>query len=291
MTVTIEQAGLFGQAIPVPLPSRKRRKPSHSSPVTCQLQPGEVLTWSYGGGTQSVAMALLIALGKLPKPDLIVMADTGSESSETWEYTFRYVLPLLDSLGLTIELASHDLATVDLYAHNGDLLIPAYTQTGKLPTFCSSEWKKQVFRRYVRAKGIDRCVTWFGMSTDELERVKPSDVQWQRYHWPLVFDVPMTRIACQQLILNYGWPRAPKSACIHCPHCRNDQWLRRKQYYPQDFARACALDEYIREHDAFHAVYLHESRLPLSQVDFTQPDSPTLFGDENGGCQSGYCMY
>lgn len=204
MVATAEQLGLFGPSVSVKLQSCKRRKPAHASPVTCKLLPGEILTWSYGGGTQSIAMVLLIALGKLPKPDLIVMADTGNESTETWEYTFRYVLPLLDSLGLTIELAPHELATVDLYGHNGDLLLPAYTKTGKLPTFCSSEWKKQVFRRYVRAKGIDKCVTWLGMSTDELDRVKPSDVQWQRHHWPLVFDVPMSRAECQQLVLNYG---------------------------------------------------------------------------------------
>lgn len=284
MVLTLLQPDLFGEATKQ-VQKRTRRKRYASIHTT-----HEILTWSYGGGTQSIAIALLVLMGKLPKPHITVFCDTGREASETWEYNNRYVVPLLASIGLTIEIAPHELATVDLYAHNGDLLEPAYTTTGKLDTFCSSEWKKYVFRRYIRAKGVERCVTWFGMSSDELERVKPSDVQWQQYAWPLVFNVPMSRTECRQFILAYGLPEPPKSSCYMCPHRRNDQWLRLKQFYPQDFAKAIAHDHEIRQCDVFHAVYLHESRKPLGEVDFTQPDSPTLFGDENGGCQSGYCM-
>lgn len=35
---------------------------------------------------------------------------------------------------MKVEIAPHTLATVDLYAGNGDLLLPVYTATGKLPT-------------------------------------------------------------------------------------------------------------------------------------------------------------
>lgn len=123
------------------------------------------------------------------------MADTSFEATETWDYTFRYVLPLLGSLGLTIELASRELATVDDYGLNGDLLVPAYTATGKFPTYCSSEWKWAVFRRYVRqVKGIDQCVKWLGVSTDEVDRLKPSDVQWQAYVWAVVWAAAWLRL-------------------------------------------------------------------------------------------------
>ena len=85
------------------------------------------LTWSYGGGTQSVAIAVLVAQGKLPKPEWIGIADTGRESSETWEYTDKWVRPMLRSVGCEIEVVSHSLSTVDLYSLKGELLIPAYT--------------------------------------------------------------------------------------------------------------------------------------------------------------------
>lgn len=271
---------------------RRTRAPRHAAPT-----PAPVLTWSYGGGVQSIAIALLVAQGTLPRPDLIVMADTSFEATETWEYTFRSVLPLLDSIGLTIEIAPHELATVDDYGKNGDLLIPAFTATGKLDTYCSSEWKKLVIRRYLRQKGITRCVTWLGMSTDETLRLKPSDVQWQESQWPLCdlpatagYGVRLSRVQCRHLILDAGWPEPPTSSCWKCPHRRDPQWQRLKLFYPRDFARACQFDEQMRARDPLHAVFLHQSRRPLAEVDFTRADAATLFDEEGGECQSGYCF-
>ena len=56
--------------------------------------------WSYGGGKQSAAIAALILQDRLPKPDLIVMADTGRERSSTWRYLDGVIGPSLDQVGL-----------------------------------------------------------------------------------------------------------------------------------------------------------------------------------------------
>lgn len=37
----------------------------------------KTLVWSYGGGTQSAAIAALIKLGELPMPDLFDGCDSG----------------------------------------------------------------------------------------------------------------------------------------------------------------------------------------------------------------------
>lgn len=254
-----------------------------------------MIVWSYGGGTQSIAIALLVAQGKLPRPDMIVFADTGREASETFEYTEAYVKPLLATLSLTIETASHDLSKVDLYKGTGakeTLLIPAYTRYGKLLNFCSHEWKSRVVRRYIRARGVKQCINWLGMSTDEVDRLRPSDVQWCETHWPLCgmpvnagYGLSMNRAMCKQLILEYGWPDPPKSSCWMCPHRRNKQWQRLKMFYPTDFAKAVELDKAIRAADTMNGVWLHDSRRPLDEVNFEQADSQCdLFG-----CESGFC--
>jgi hypothetical protein len=36
-----------------------------------------MITWSYGGGVQSVAIGVLIREGVLPKPDLAAIVDNG----------------------------------------------------------------------------------------------------------------------------------------------------------------------------------------------------------------------
>lgn len=215
-----------------------------------------MIVQSYGGGTQSIAIGLLVIEGKLPRPDLIVMADTGLETTETWEYLAKIMLPLFYEHGLSFHIAGHDLAKVDLYSHKGELLIPAFTEAGKLPTFCSSEWKTYVVRRYLRFLGVEECDMWIGMSTDEIERLKPSRAKWIEHVWPLCampvhvgYGVQMSRAECVQYIRSQGKPEPPKSCCVICPHRRNPQWERQKRLYPQDHERAVEIDRAIRQYD------------------------------------------
>lgn len=48
--------------------------------------------WSCGGGTQSGAIASLIRLGKLPRPDYAFMTDTGREAR-----VYRRLLHMISS--------------------------------------------------------------------------------------------------------------------------------------------------------------------------------------------------
>lgn len=255
------------------------------------------IIWSTGGGVQSSALAILIATGKLPVPDRIVFADTGGEMTEVWDYMRKYVEPLLlSSVNRKIEIASHDHAKVDFYREKDgekSLLIPAYTNTGKLPTFCSKEWKALVVRRHLGGeKAMGDIIMWLGISTNEIDRLKPADVKWIEHHWPLCdmptksgYGIRMNRIECRKLILDYGWPDPPSSACVWCPHLDNPQWERMKKYEPKDFQKAIQVQKRIYAEDKQGGVYLHKSRLPLEQVDFSKDDAPEMFG-----CDSGHCM-
>lgn len=242
---------------------------------------------SYGGGKQTIASCVLIAQGRLPRPDLIVMADTGRERGATWDYLHTYVNPLLATMGLTVHIAPHTLATVDLYGKNGDLLIPAFTATGKLPTLCSNEWKRRVVMRYLRSLGYgpDNPVElWIGISRDEAHRMKPSDVQWCKHVYPLAMTLRMSRHDCIQTVVDFGWPEPPKSSCWMCPHMSNEQWrdLRDKSLY--EWNLAVNLDNQIFES---HGTRLHRSGQPLATANLDETASAQLsFFD---GCDSGLC--
>jgi hypothetical protein len=244
------------------------------------------IIWSNGGGTQSIAIAVLIHQGRLPKPDRVVMADTGFEFKKTWEYTEQYVKPMLAEVGLEIEIAPHSLAKVDLYSHKGEVLIPAFTQNAKLPTFCSSEWKTLVVRRYIGGfkANPDGVTMWLGMSLDEIHRLKHSTVDWVENHWPLCFDVKMTRGECRDLITSYGLPEPIKSRCKMCPHQPDDEWIEVKQE-PEEWNEAVRIDKQIF---ASHQVRLHKSGLPLEEVQFA-PKGKNSEGDLLEACDSGYC--
>lgn len=244
---------------------------------------------SFGGGTQTVAILVLVALGRLPRPDLVVMADTGREASETWDYAEAHVEPLLKRLGLRLEIAPHTLARRDLYSYKGELLLPAWTQGGRLPTFCSSEWKRRVVRRHLRAAGVDACVTWIGISLDEFGRAKDSDRKWQEFRWPLLFDAPLRRSECRQLVIDYGLPPPPRSSCWCCPHRRDPEWRRLREHYPKDWQAACELDEAVRAADQQGGVWLHGSRRPLADAPLAEePTLHPLLGEVDG-CDSGFC--
>ncbi len=62
--------------------------------------------WSCGGGTQSGAIAALIGVGQLPKPDIAFMTDTGRERSGTWPFVDGFIRPQLAKVGLELQIVN-----------------------------------------------------------------------------------------------------------------------------------------------------------------------------------------
>jgi hypothetical protein len=242
------------------------------------------LAWSYGGGVQSAAIACLVVDGKLPRPDLIVMADTGREATATWDYLRLQIAPMLANVGLRVEIAPHSLATVDLYAKGQTRpLVPAFTMPeGRLPAYCSVEWKRRVVRRWLRGQGYgpNRPVMMsLGISLDEIERAKDSDVAWITNQYPLLFDVPLRREECVDYVRKSGLPTPPRSSCWCCPQRGNREWYDLKTRQDGDWDRAIAEDAGLPG-----GLFLHRSRSRLVAADLADDRQMTL-----DLCDGGYC--
>lgn len=249
--------------------------------------------FSFGGGTQSHAVRELIRVGRLPEPAHLLMADTGREAAETWEYLawVETNRPLPSGKRVEIVPASQ-WATVDLLAKNGDILMPVFTAggAGQLPSYCSNEWKKRVLHRYMRSLGYGPAQPvrlWLGISTDELHRAGQSGTPWCENHFPLLFDVPMRREECRSLLAKAGYPEPPKSSCWMCPYRGNAQWRRLRDQYPDDFAKAVDLDAKLRETDP--NAFVHRSGVPLAQAKL-DPENSEQMNLLTLECDSGYCM-
>jgi hypothetical protein len=230
---------------------------------------------NYGGGRQTVAICVLIARGVLPRPDVIVMADTGRENPSTWEYLEKHMKPFLAQHGLAVEVAPHSLATVDLYSGNGDLLLPVFTTTGKLRTYCSNEWKRRVVDRYLRSKEIKGGTRWIGFGFEERKRWSGmhgnTDGKWTTI-CPLV-DLMINTATCLKIIESAGLPEPHHSACWMCPHKRNSEWRHIRDNYPDKWNEACELDAEIRANDEHGGVFLHHDRVPLSEANIDLDES------------------
>lgn len=224
---------------------------------------------SFGGGVQSSAIAALIIKGELPRPDLVVMADTGREKQATWDYLHGVVGPALKEIGLVVHVIQKEVwGKVDLVSHSGKILMPVFTrhsgELGRLPAYCSYEWKRRVVMRWLkREMGVMRGRMWLGISSDEFQRVRSSDVKWLQHHYPLIDGRWLSRQDCVDVVRGMGWPAAPKSSCWMCPHMGDEQWRGLPEH---EFLRAVELDEHLRTLDA--SVFLHSSGRPLRDRPF-----------------------
>lgn len=239
--------------------------------------------WSSGGGTQSTAIAVLICQGRLPKPDRAVIADTGRETSATWEYLDHVVSPALSRVGIAIErLPCRTLPA--LFNSEGTLLLPVFaTGAAKFSNFCSSYWKRDKVKAWALREGLTPATNWIGFSTNEMNRVSAQRAANWQLRYPLIFDVPMSRLDCLRLVLDYGWPRPPRSSCWMCPNRTNSEWRHLREKQPGEFAMAVALEREMRAIKP--DVFLHTSRVPLDQAPLGDEDNPQgVLGCGSGDC-------
>jgi hypothetical protein len=245
---------------------------------------------SFGGGTQSVALLVLVAQGKLPRTERIVMADTTHEGSATWIYFDETVRPLVERLGVPLDMIQADGQVFKVYVEQEYMQLPAYTLTGKLPAACSNKWKRDLIRRHLRSLGYGpskSVVQWLGMSFDELDRMRNTGLKWIEHAYPLV-DLRLRRDEAIARVLDYGLPRPPRSSCYFCPNRTNDEWLDLYKNWPGDWAKAVKTDYEIRAWDTERGnggLWLHRDRVPLDEVDLKKPDNGQL---ELFPC-GGYC--
>lgn len=239
--------------------------------------------WKYGGGTQSVAIAALILQGKLPRPDIAIIADTGKERSSTWQYLDAVVTPKLAEIGMPIIRAyasDHAYYHEGVYNRKGTLLIPAFTNAagvkGMMDGYCNKWWKQDVVNNWLRReRGIrkEQVRSWIGFSADEWPRVhrmkQGEEYQAGRIRFPLV-ELGLRRRDSIALVEAMGWPTPPRSACYMCPNQTDAEWRDLKYNHPAEFALAVQEEREMQKRDPNY--WLHDSCQPLDTVDFTRPD-------------------
>lgn len=242
--------------------------------------------WSCGGGTQSAAIAALIVQGRLPKPDLAVMVDTGRERSSTWGYVHGVLTPALADVGVALTvIRTEDWDDIEPFNGQGTILLPMFTtvnDTGKLSQYCSAYWKREVLGRYLRSLGVDTGCQWIGISLDEKHRAKTMRRQRYTLRYPLLMDVPMRRFECVSLVESMGWPTPPRSSCWMCPNHSDAEWIDIRDNQPEDFRAAVELEREIRKEDP--NAYLHKSCVPLDKAELSEAIN------EPSGCDSGLCF-
>ena len=274
---------------------------------------------SLGAGVQSSVVLLMSCKGELPKLDAAVFADTGWEPAAVHAWFEAVLVPEAEKAGIPLHVVRATEGGIredtlrhihpDTEGRNGT--IPFYTKRGKQETggakkrsglgqrrrSCTKVYKIQPLERkireiaglkkYQRWKGKTPAVEqWFGISLDEVQRMRDSQHNWCSYRYPLLYDVPLTRQGCVAWIEKNGYPLAPKSACIGCPYRSREMWARLKEV-PAEWADAVAFDKAIRKVRGFEGeCFVNEHRVPLDEVDLESEFDKgqlSLFGSQCDG--------
>ena len=235
-------------------------------------------------------MALMAAQGEIyPMPDAAIFADTQAEPKSVYDWLGW----LEEQLPFPVHRVSHgsltEAAATMRRSQKGNLYpkidIPLFTQNhdGKLGMVrrrsCTLNYKIKPIRRKMKElagirhkQPVPLVTQWIGISWDEVERMKFSDVRWLQTRWPLV-EMKMTRKGCKQWMADNGYPEPPRSSCVYCPYHNDDEWRRLKTEEPEEFAKAVQFEKTIqkaRKSPRFKTTYfLHKARVPLSQVDLS----------------------
>lgn len=264
---------------------------------------------SLGAGVQSTTLALMAATGEIPPPDCAIFADTGDEPADVYRHvhwltgctlitrpdgrlgvapgTYQegvlpypvHIVSAGDIRDDTLAAARGErrrIAQPPLFVRNPD------GSQGVLRRACTREYKVEPIRRKIRELvGIEpaqrrvtaRVQQWFGLSLDEVYRMKPADVPWITHHYPLI-DLGMDRQDCIRWCRQRGYPDPPKSACVACPYHSDHHWRQMRDHQPAEWARAVEFDRAIRcgLPGVRAMAYVHRAMVPLDEVDLRTPD-------------------
>ena len=256
---------------------------------------------SLGAGVQSSTLALMIEKGEIPMVDCAIFSDTQSEPKKVMEY-LEY---LKKQVSYPIHIVTNgnlrkDLIDLSKGKKISGVGVPFWTLSDKnskgiARRTCTSEYKikplvKKVrellgFKKGQRVKKSIAVEQLFGISRDEIYRVKESQHKYIKHIYPLI-DKNMRRYDCINWLEKNNYKIPPRSACTFCPFHSDKEWIEIKKNQ-KEWQEVVELDNNIRKIPSLRDnAYLHRERIPIENVNFNKEDNQLdLFNEE---C-SGFC--
>lgn len=245
---------------------------------------------SFGAGVQSTVM-LLMALDGDIKADCAIFADTGWEPRAVYKH-LKYMKQLAFDRGFSIHIVGQPHSIRDLARSNTPtsgrppLYLRGEKGDGMLRRQCTQTFKIEPLRRRIRSlyapTAKKPATVLLGISTDEVQRVRTSNVKYIRNEYPLI-DFGLSRQDCIRYLADRGI-NAPRSACIGCPFHSDKEWRRIRDESPDEFADAVAWERELQDNGlGLNATpYLHRQRVPLDEVDLStlEDNGQLTFNDE-----------
>ena len=239
---------------------------------------------SLGAGVQSTAMLLMGLRGEIDRADCAIFADTGWEPKAVYDHLGR-LQEECKKHEFPLHVVQHGDIRKDALSAKRTDSIPLHIEkdygTGIIRRQCTGLYKINPINKKIRSllgyrprqRIKEIAEMWIGITVDEAHRMKDNQTRWITNRYPLI-DLRMDRHNCVQYLKRIGWGHAPKSACIVCPYTDNARWRKMKMDRPEEWEDAVDFDYKVRERNIKQKrlkgkVFLHQSGIPLDQVDFS----------------------
>lgn len=235
---------------------------------------------SFGAGTQTTALAIMVAERKL-EVDAVVFADTGCEKPETYYYIETYIEPLLKSVSVPFVRVKTERPS-----DKGNIY-DYYWGIQDIPTIlfrrCTDHFKRRPIKKCVGKNTIQL----IGFSSDEINRAEKALDKTLRF--PLI-EHHMFSNDSIELIINYGFPVPLKSACWMCIFQPVVEWNWLKNHHPDLFQKALDLEaRYHERKPNMKKQYGLLSGTPLWRL--KEGLQPEMMIPGIKSCDSGYCSH
>jgi hypothetical protein len=217
--------------------------------------------FSFGGGVQSMAALVLAAQGRIDYR-WFVFADVGADSEypATMTYLEAVAKPFAAAHGLRLVTTqrrrkdgSFESILEKLHRTQTSIDIPVRMANGAPGNrSCTADYKVKPVAAFMRGNGAtihNPGRVGIGISTDEITRMKPSQIEYIHNEHPLI-DLELSRQDCLTVIAAAGLPLPPKSSCWFCPFHRPSAWLEMREHEPELFARSVELEAMINDRRA-----------------------------------------
>jgi len=252
---------------------------------------------SFGGGVQSTALAMLVierhpdlirAMGDV-QPELWLFSDTGDEPQAVYKHEAVMRQRILDAgmdyKRVTAGKLSEHVLDKAKRGERGISMPPMYVSTRTGDTMpvrrgCTRDFKVKPLDKCAKKhfevprgyKGEPFVAQWYGISSDEAQRMKIAQDKWRTFEYPLV-KMGWSRRRCLDYLSDLGIS-APRSACVFCPFHGAEEW-KKVLAVPAEKARVIDFERQLHaawdEHGSVAGLetrpYIHSSRIPIEDVD------------------------
>lgn len=235
---------------------------------------------SLGAGKQSSYMLLTALEGAYKfKPDFAIFSDTGAEPSWTYDYLeklkkyckekydFDIVIVRNTETGLLIDTLNY----INGNSKRVAMLPLRIKPDGHLMMRqCTQDYKINPLRRYLqKVRNGKKIKLWIGISIDEFERQKDSNVKYIENWYPLI-ENRISLFEIKKWFQSQSDIEEPgKSSCICCPFRSRKQWKYIKENFPNDYFIAEKFDNEIRNFPKIIGEsFIHPDLKPLSEINY-----------------------